>query len=135
MLECKTPANSSPGIVFVQVSSNGVDFVNVTSHPFTFLAEASFFSIEPKEGPLHGGTVVRVHGNQFMASAKSRCRFGVNEVPARFISVTELECFSPAQTTPGVVPFNLTTNGVDYSTNAIEFAFTAQTVVSSVSPR
>merc|ERR1719197_830562 len=48
MLECKTPANSSPGVVFVQVSSNGVDFVNVTSHPFTFLAEASFFSIEPK---------------------------------------------------------------------------------------
>jgi len=121
--------------VLVAVSSNGVDFVNVTSHPFTFLVESTFFAIEPMQGPLGGGTLVKVTGNQFVASSKARCRFGTDEVPARFVSASEVQCYSPARAAPGAVTFNLTTNGVDYSTNAIVFNYTAQTVVSSLSPR
>ena len=54
-------------------------------------------STTPRTGPaLRSGTRIHINGNGFFHSTYAQCRFGSFEVPALFVSSTEIICYTPS---------------------------------------
>ena len=51
--------------------------------------------ISPRYGPKDGGTLVKVHGQNFRNYLETSCDFGSVSVPAVYFNDTYLECKSP----------------------------------------
>ena len=115
-VECVAPSHA-PGAVRVVVSNNGVDFSSTFSN-FTYAGVVTVDTISPASGTVRGGTLVVVKGTHFASTPSLRCHFGLHQTPARFISDTEIRCFSPAAMARAAVAFNVTTNGADFSSLA-----------------
>ena len=73
-------------------------------------------TISPAQGPVSGGTQVRVYG-QFGNSAlvTYACRFGTTEVPARRVSPRVVVCTSPETSSPGKVDLAVRSTGTEWS--------------------
>lgn len=57
--------------------------------------EAYVISLSPARGPTCGGTSVRVRGFNFVDEHGLRCIFGTVNVPARWLSSTQVVCATP----------------------------------------
>ncbi|CAM9134190.1 unnamed protein product, partial [Discosporangium mesarthrocarpum] len=121
---CIAPSSTVDGAVTVEVTVNGVDFS--TSGPmFTYIEDPTILNIRPNNGPTSGGTTVFVHGTNFVDSDELRCRFGAILQPARWMAKDLIQCISPAGPRNGTTVYELevTTNGLDFTQNRIEFTF------------
>ena len=91
---CKSPPNHA-GIQPFDISMNGYDFTSI-GYPFIYHDNVRITEINPKSGPAFAaGTLVRVHGEGFLNSTSTLCRFGDIEVPAIFVNHQLLHCHSP----------------------------------------
>lgn len=117
--QCVTPA-LPPGRHEVAVTNNGQEW---TEDRITFVSLPLVFvtSVAPAIGPVAGGTPVHVHGTNFVANAFVRCRFGVVEVPATYLSSTEIICHAPAHG-PGDVMVQVSTGEGDFSADVVSVA-------------
>ena len=130
---CQAPSHKA-GEVTVEVTMNNVDFTS-DGVRFTYGAAVAVHAVSPYSGPVSGGTVVRVHGEHFTADAALACRFGDASVsPAVFESEGVVSCVAPEAPSPGKVTIEVTANGVDYSSDGVQFTFLAPMHVESVSP-
>ena len=138
-LTCVAPAAKAPGGVRVGVSTNGADWVTLSS--YTYADEPTVTSSTPTVGPVSGGTVVTVEGTGFVnvaGASSSTCRFGSITVNAIVESETKLTCVAPpllaysaisgsaedadANATVAV-EVGVSNNGVEYSAKSGAFAF------------
>lgn len=96
-VQCRAPAKESPVTLPVEFSLNGRDY---TSYGLQYSYEWPLHISEliPPYGPAEGGTRVKVLGGYFRneISENLRCRFGDQDVPARYQSETEVGCTAPA---------------------------------------
>merc|ERR1711871_1283653 len=71
---CNAPAWSKDGSVTLAVSINGLqtEQSNTATFPYTTV---KLVSMEPKEGPLSGGTKIVVKGSGFVNSSQLQCYF------------------------------------------------------------
>ncbi|MDR3454951.1 MAG: IPT/TIG domain-containing protein, partial [Rhodoferax sp.] len=129
---CVAPAHA-PGAAAVSVSSNGEDYSTDPVY-YAYATVASAASLWPAQGPLTGGTLVTLSGRNFVFSPLLACVFGTIATPASFINASALTCSSPPAGSAGPVPVALTLNGVDVASDALEFAYTLDAVVSAVQP-
>ena len=105
------------------------------SRRYAGVTAVAVHAVSPYSGPVSGGTVVRVHGEHFTADAALACRFGDASVsPAVFESEGVVSCVAPEAPSPGKVTIEVTANGVDYSSDGVQFTFLAPMHVESVSP-
>ena len=95
-LECEAPAVDTAQLVTVEVSANGADFT-ADGAAFSYAATATVTGAVPASGPATGGTEVVVRGANLVFSSSLACRFAFFDVPASFVSPTELRCAAPAQ--------------------------------------
>ena len=73
-LRCTAPPHMR-GLYAVEISSNEEDWTS--SHvEFAFVAQPQVLRVEPPMGPEHGGTSVRVSGENFERTRELSCRFG-----------------------------------------------------------
>ena len=80
--------------------------------------------------------MVVVHGYDFADTEALFCRFGDNTSaisPARYIDFVRVECEAPPHAV-GEVSVELTTNGVDYTSNGVLFKYLPEVEVTSVTP-
>jgi hypothetical protein len=61
----------------------------------TFMGLSIVLSIKPTNGPIEGGTEVTVLGYNFIYATDLLCQFGSIDVPALFVSSSEVRCVSP----------------------------------------
>merc|ERR550514_2368670 len=100
-IECEAPPHAV-GEVSVELTTNGVDYTS-NGVLFKYLPEVEVTSVTPAAGVVSGGTAVQVLGSGFLFSQKLLCRFGLQSVPAAYVSETELTCVSPLSSEVGLV--------------------------------
>eukprot|EP01043_Picozoa_sp_COSAG02_P017639 COSAG02_NODE_803_length_17021_cov_18.597270_1_plen_2767_part_10 len=90
-------------------------------------------SLHPFSGPASGDTNVTVLGVNFGECEAVSCRFGTVVVPAHIISSTALWCVSPAAEI-GSSDLEVSMNGVDFSSDRVQFVHFAVPTVGAVLP-
>lgn len=113
--------------VALEVTSNGLDWTS-SGFMFTFLPPLEVSGISPNIGPLSGGTVVRVSGSRFEDVAggggKLVCRFGRTVVPAAVTGNGGVAlCVAPASHHLGVVPLEISSNGIEFTSDSWMFQY------------
>ena len=129
---CESPL-LTPGSHAVEVSANlGEDF---TSFGVSFLALMSpiVFDVVPNVGLKTGGEEIIVIGVNFVDLPTLTCRFEFTPVAATFINSTALSCFAPAYFT-GSFPLEISLNGVDYTSNDLQYTFEAWPTILGINP-
>ena len=90
-------------------------------------------TIFPLGGPFTGNTAVTITGVAFQDLGDAKCRFGTDEVQARVISDTRMECSSPGCSSPTCVlgqqqtslplPLEVSMNGVSFTGSGLQFTY------------
>ncbi|KAF0687226.1 Aste57867_20988 [Aphanomyces stellatus] len=126
LIRCDAPSHAIGAVLF-QVTSNGVDqaLMNLS---FAFLAEMEVRVITPLKALVTGQLPVFVNGVNFVNSSALACRFGDLVASATYVSPGFLVCIAPSRVgnllAPlGLVPFDVTNNGVDYTASGILFEY------------
>lgn len=137
---CQSPA-AEPGLLFVEVSANGVDFTQGSGLGFTTVKEPMIFGVNPLVGAATGGTEVVVRGTGFEHSSVAVCRFDLKQVPATVVGDDIVVCAAPPVfwdlMKSDVVEFALALNGheVEFSINSAPmFTYLAYPAVSAITP-
>lgn len=87
------------------------------------LASPTVTSLLPPLGPSTGSTLVTVTGTNFISNSGITCKFGTAAaVSAAWRSASLLECVSPSGSS-GSVAVEVSNNGQDYSSNAVQFVY------------
>ena len=104
LIRCTSPdvsTSTSGGMLAVQLMSD--DVLHMSSVAFFYDAHVSVSSIQPVSGMVSGGTLLMVHGSDFMQSSNAHCKFGGGlSSLARWLSSNLMECYSPASTHEGL---------------------------------
>ena len=90
----------------VEITLNGIEYTD-DEKIFYYYKPPLLFDLQPREGPVRGGTKVLVSGTNFQNTGQIRCSFAGIETPGKFISVSEVECISPPADKPGYVDLRL----------------------------
>ncbi len=96
---CTAPAGIPPGPVKFSVSMNTIDWVTAPDCSLSCLKAINVSALLPDEGPIQGGTHLRVTGSGFQTdnAVKLLCRFGGNmDTMLIPLSDTEAICSSPS---------------------------------------
>jgi hypothetical protein len=94
---CMMPKAEGAGVVTVEVSSNGADFVQ-GSTDYWYYVPMRITGIEPSEGLDGEGTIVTLTGSRFRDEAGLVCLFGAEEagiVKATWVSASRVTCATP----------------------------------------
>ena len=109
-IACQVPAyplTNTQVEAFVEVSTNGWDY-STTRLSFKYTPKPTIQTIHPSLGTVNGGTVVTVHGADFLQESKLWCAFGKTaSVPASWLSQDKVSCTSPAVSYPANVSLSL----------------------------
>ncbi|GMI23701.1 hypothetical protein TeGR_g15237, partial [Tetraparma gracilis] len=139
---CVAPEVSVVGSVPLEVSVNGNAEITEDLVQYSFTADMSVSALSPLTGAAAGGTSVLVRGYNFPDAPGLTCRFNsspLGDVPARFISSTEIECTAPSIATLGLsnplaVSFAVSGNGESFPATTSTFTYTPAASATSVTP-
>jgi hypothetical protein len=101
--------------------------------------EPRVVKMHPSSGLTKGGTFVEVIGQWFRYMPEygivPHCRFGDKIVRAHYDSSVRLVCQSPANSnTTARLPFEISMNGVDWTTTGFEYSFYEEPIMTGISP-
>lgn len=138
---CTSPpkGDTLPTQVTVEVTNNGLDWTS-SGVVYTYLPPTTITGVSPKVGPLSGGTVVRVSGSGFEdatagSGKKLLCRFGQSVVTAAMAGVSgDALCVAPTYQSVGAVSFEVSINGVEYTSDGWTFHYSPEISVESAWP-
>ena len=83
LLTCESPSRIAASMVTVEVSA-GAGIESGSEMAFTYTLAEHVTLVKPGSGPLEGGNVVSVHGNNFVGSGLTACKMGsIGPVEAR----------------------------------------------------
>ena len=106
----------------VEVSTNRVDYSG-NGVLYTFKMQSSVSFIEPRLGPKSGGTLVTVHGNNFIQGTNFYCRFGETSqgvVKGTWLATSLIQCISPPSSHPSTKAVYVSTNLVDFTAKSVK---------------
>jgi len=129
VMQCVSPAlypdaasaAQYPQAVPVYASANGAD-LTLPAGWFEYQPTVHVTAATPRSGIHLGQTPVFVLGSGFVNSTALACRFGLQPVPAIFLSFSIVLCIAPSQAA-GSVFLEVTTNGEDYSADRLIFYY------------
>jgi len=116
----------------VELSLNAQDYTDDNTQ-YYYYKPPFLFDAQPAQGPVEGGTNVTVVGSNFNNTGNITCKFGRREVPAWFISSSEIGCTSPTVSTPGFVDLEISLYPGLYS-SPVKYLYYKNPVVSSIAP-
>ena len=144
-LRCHTP-RIAPGTVTVHVVNGGPgELMSKMGAKLGVFADVSLTSIEPKFGPLRGGTLVSIVGTFHPKCEVMMCRFGSSVVQSSVIhtigavgdGASTVTCISPslASRSPEIVKVEVSCNGgADFSESFATFSYTTPAQVTALVP-
>lgn len=112
----------------VAITRNGQDFLTPAPHPYVYYGEPVISAVTPPSGPLRGGTLILIAGENLHGGSAYSCRLGAGEkVDGRLVdgptTVTPplnttrarpfLHCVTPPAASPGELMPQLSLNGQD----------------------
>ena len=97
--------------------------------------------IDPKTGPLHGGTAIEVLGRYRLPPSSSiarnnvLCSFGGVQVPAILKTFSSVVCISPPALKPQIVDLSISLDkGHSFSKSRAWFSYHQASEIKSISP-
>jgi IPT/TIG domain len=134
---CRAPPMPAGTVLSVDITNNGADFSS-SGLTYSYSAPVVVTGVQPRSGPVSGGTVVTVTAadNGFSGQTAISCKFdGVQTVPGAVDTVSgACICVAPASVQRGAVALTVSSNGQDYSSAAWQFVYTSDAVLSSLQP-
>ena len=86
---------------------------------FVYYATPSISRVSLTNGPVDGGTPVRVFGKRLTGgSTQVACRFGRKSVPGTRRTADAIDCVTPAMDAVGMVAVDVSLNGIDFTSSA-----------------
>ena len=103
--------------VEVEVSRDGGETYGAAGRVFEYVTDGVVVRMVPSEGPVGGGTRVRVVGEHLREGGETGCVFGRGGtyVAGRWESSSVVQCTSPMMTEEGVVRVLAVSDGVEMS--------------------
>ena len=124
LLTCQTPphiaGNASVGISYF------CNFVLDGGLKFEYIPQPTITSIYPSLGPIHGATSIRVSMTEVRSTETLSCKFGSIVSSAKWVSATEILCFSPPQQKATTVQLQVSHNQDDFQSQGVEFEYFAE---------
>ena len=131
-LECITPALKH-GSILLRVTNKRDLWTN--SVEVAIDGRVRLVSLLPKRGSTRGGTDIIVEGENFPDSDVARCKFGLNAiVPALWLSINSIKCTSPPRDMPGKTSVQFSSNGIDFSPQALVYTYDKEVVLNHLTP-
>ncbi|MBI4859014.1 MAG: IPT/TIG domain-containing protein, partial [Candidatus Riflebacteria bacterium] len=132
-ITCKTPASSTGGWkdVFIRSTSHGT--VTAT-RAFYYNPAVIVDAINPNEGPLAGGTYVRITGQYFFNISSVTIGGNACSGVVAKIDGTEVTSYTPSSTTTGPKDVTVTSTTHGYQTLTSGFTYNPPTDATSLSP-
>ena len=139
-LTCRLPASDQSILVSVSTSNNGQDFTPTTTY-YEWIDDPAVYSLAPFRALYESVPNVTVYGTNFTDSISSGsiarsivCSIdNTTQVPAVYIDTTAVECAMPVLSV-GNHTIEVSFNGVDFTTNGVQFEATPLAVVSHIAP-
>jgi len=101
---------------------------------FYYYRPPYLFDVNPREGPTSGGTRVVAIGSNFRDTGNITCKFGdAGIVPGKFLSTSEIECFSPPTDYPHYVPLSVSLE-MDMYSQPVQYLYYEKPVISRIEP-
>jgi hypothetical protein len=131
-ITCIRPVCKMLGPSAVEISLNGVDTANGSVKYVYYVSPPVVTVLYPTIIPLNGGTLVTIRGSNFRSDMI--CKFGDQAVEANFISLTEITCKTPVQTTSGYKALSLSVNGLHFVSTGYSFDYVNEIVLMGIEP-
>eukprot|EP00163_Fabomonas_tropica_P022311 TRINITY_DN3891_c0_g1_i2.p1 TRINITY_DN3891_c0_g1~~TRINITY_DN3891_c0_g1_i2.p1 ORF type:complete len:4052 (-),score=937.52 TRINITY_DN3891_c0_g1_i2:314-12469(-) len=126
---CSAPPGS--GSSNVELSLNGGHAYTNDGNSFSYF---NLFSGKPSLGPTAGGTEILISGTGFGPNTSPKCKFGGIVTDAVVVSSAQVKCSSPALSSEGTQQISFSGNGVDYTSETIDFDYYHTPALVSVVP-
>ena len=143
VFKCVVPPHPI-GHIHVEITLNGQDFTGgLPVAVFTYYPEPDILTVEPRGGPIEGGSTVMILGSGFTPRLLTErhllrvvCRFGdrfhadfQHTVAAHFVTDTQVHCYAPSTVLEahpdgytGIVPMSVALNGgADATPSDVDF--------------
>ena len=120
---CESPVSSSlASETEVRLTLNNQ---NVTEPQiFYFFNPPKIVEVEPTRAPEHGGTTVHIYGTRYFRNRNIQCHFGINVVPARYVSYTHITCVAPpTDRGPGIQKLYVKYEDDRFSSDTVDFLY------------
>jgi hypothetical protein len=110
------------------LTSTGMTVPIISQMQFLYLPDPAVIKITPSSGSNLGGYSVFVRASNIVNSTVLGCKFGNLISRAVFISINTLLCVAPSLSPADAlnysfVPLEITTNGLDYTDDQVQFTF------------
>eukprot|EP00960_Hanusia_phi_P059677 764256-Hanusia_phi.AAC.1 len=129
---CATPP-ASQGLTSVQLSNDGLNFLQA-SIQFLYYDEPEIMSISPTSSPTGiTGNEITVQASGILNTPSLSCRFGSQIVTALYQSSSLIKC-STISSPQGLIPFEISNNGEDFTNSGKTFLFDALITIVSMIP-
>ena len=102
-MECVSPPSFEEREVPVEISLNNREWTD-DGVLFYYYHPPFVYFINPKIGPVKGGTVVTITGSNFEDTGYVMCKFGDKYSQGTYVSQNELKCVAPPVEKPATVP-------------------------------
>ena len=99
---CTSPPSYVDREVPVEITLNNQEWTS-DDILFHYYHPPLIYGIDPKIGPVTGGTTVKITGSNFADTGFVMCKFGTIIVKGTYINENELRCVSPSVERPGYV--------------------------------
>lgn len=100
---------------------------------FYYYKPPILYDVDPREGPVRGGTNITVSGTGFSKTSTIMCKVGGKEVPGRYINAQQIVCEAPKGEKPGYVPLQIAVQPGLWS-SAVKYLYYETPVAASISP-
>ena len=77
---------------------------------FAYINAFEIQSIEPTSGPILGGTLISIFGQNFVNTTTLHCQFGNVNVIATYVSSDKIKCVSPIANSTDIVSLKIIYN-------------------------
>lgn len=111
---CTSPASFVDREVPVEITLNNQEWTD-DGILFHYYHPPLIYGIEPKIGPVNGGTEVKIIGSNFADTGFVMCKFGAIIVKGTYINENELRCVSPQVEKPGYVNLYIAIRADEFS--------------------
>jgi len=123
----------------ISVTMNLADIIP-SEYIFNYYTMPSIHSLAPYQGPISGGTEVKVFGNDFSKHCNLTVRFGTTTVWGKLVESGVVKGTSPEVSCPGEVIVQVSLNAQQYTLNQLKsdlttFTYYRNPVVSYAEPR
>ena len=132
-IECTSPPGL-PGNVQISVTMNGRDYVE-SLDVFTYQVHAFIAVVSPLYAVSTGGTLLTIHGGNYLFSKSLSCRFGVHIQFATYHNSSTIQCEAPKGKDGDSISVEVSNNGVDFvSSEGAPLSFVHRPSLARVSP-